>query len=1003
YPNRPHNHGASWPFHSLITDLFNPLNESKSKRKPTHPAHPTRRKLGPDHSYLNPHERRRDIVARFISKWRAQVGNDIYPAFRLIIPDRDRDRAMYGLKEKTIAKILIKVMKINRDSEDGQALLNWKLPGMAATAAAAAPAPAAAPTGMAGDFAGRCYEVLAKRPLRVTYGDLSIADVNERLDRLSVAPRESDQLPIFREFYQRMNPEELAWLVRVVLRQMKIGATERTLFAVWHPDAENLFSVSSSLRRVCWELWDPALRLEGDEACVALMQCFQPQLAQFQMHDFERMVKRMRLDPEDPVFWIEEKMDGERMQLHMCADSTVAGGKRFRFWSRKAKEYTYLYGDGFHDENGALTRHLRGAFADGVDSIILDGEMVTWDPEQDAPVPFGTLKTAALQEQRNPFDATGNRPLLRVFDILYLNGTALTRYTLRDRRRALEASVRDVHRRFEIHPYDEARRAADIEPLLRRVVAEASEGLILKNPGSPYRLNERCDDWMKVKPEYMTEFGESLDLVVIGGYYGTGRRGGHLASFLCGLRADTGDRSSSSSSTEQLCYSFCKVGGGFAAQDYAAIRHRTEGKWHEWNPRKPPREFIELAKNESAQPERPDMWIKPADSFVLCVKAAQVVLSDMFRVGLTLRFPRLKMLRPDKDWRSALSVADFIQLKSSVEQERKEKEGEFHVDQTRRRPRPAVKRKKELTVAGDRAAQGEEVEFDAPRGALFAGLSFYIMTDKSTKPRHSKAALESLVKANQGRIVQTDTAAEQVFCIADRKTVRVASLQNSARHNIVRPEWLLDCVSQAETDGQSGQPGLLLPLEPRHMFFTLDQDEAAIARHVDAYNDSYTRDVSAHELSGIMDAMPLQDGAPSSPTLKETHAAIHDTIEISDLASWMFKGHRMYFAPASGGAHDLSPRMQLARNTAVFAGADCAQTLAGPTPGEGGEITHVVVDEQQSDPTRSHQELVAQLRRDIAHRMASMGARAARVVSVRWIEESWKEGTLLDEERFATP
>jgi DNA ligase-4 len=98
--------------------------------------------------------------------------------------------------------------------------------------------------------------------------------------------------------------------------------------------------------------------------------------------------------------------------------------------------------------------------------------------------------------------------------------------------------VKNVHRRLEIHNYESATSVEQIEPMLRKVVAEASEGLVLKNPRSMYRLNSRNDDWMKVKPEYMTEFGESLDCLIIGGYYGSGHKGGRLSSFLCGLRVD---------------------------------------------------------------------------------------------------------------------------------------------------------------------------------------------------------------------------------------------------------------------------------------------------------------------------------------------------------------------------------------------------------------------------------------------------------------------------------
>ena len=127
---------------------------------------------------------------------------------------------MYGLKEKTIGKLLVKLLKLNPNSEDGFNLLNWKLPGQTTASR------------MAGDFAGRCYEVLSKRAMRSTVGDMRIAEVNELLDRLSVVGKEEDQLPIFQTFYNRMNAEELMWLIRIILRQMKIGASEKTIFEV---------------------------------------------------------------------------------------------------------------------------------------------------------------------------------------------------------------------------------------------------------------------------------------------------------------------------------------------------------------------------------------------------------------------------------------------------------------------------------------------------------------------------------------------------------------------------------------------------------------------------------------------------------------------------------------------------------------------------------------------------------------------------------------------------
>ncbi|RAL00896.1 DNA ligase (ATP) DNL4 [Aspergillus ibericus CBS 121593] len=974
YPNRPHNHSKTLPFHVLFETLFNPLSDAKTK--PTVSA-ASRRKVGPQgqsNANLSSFERRRVVIEQFIARWRKEVGDDIYPAFRLILPDKDRDRAMYGIKEKTIGKMLVKVMKIDKNSEDGFNLLNWKLPGQTDSSRFSG-----------GDFARRCYDILSKRPMRTEVGGMLIEDVNEKLDQLSNASKEEQQLSILTEFYRKMNPEELLWLIRIILRQMKVGATERTLFDVWHPDAETLYSISSSLRRVCWELHDPNIRLEAENKGISLMQCFQPQLAQFQRDSMDRMISRMGVTEQDPVFWIEEKLDGERMQLHMESDDSVPGGKKFCFWSRKAKDYTYLYGNGLEDPNGALTRHLKDAFADGVKSLILDGEMIVWNSEQEAFEPFGTLKGAAIEAQSNYF-VSKRQPLFRIFDILYLNGHDLTRYTLRDRRNALQKSIHPVYRWFEIHPYEEATDKEQVEASLRKVVEEASEGLVLKNPRSPYRLNERHDDWMKVKPEYMTEFGESLDVIVIGGYYGSGHRGGALASFLCGLRVD--DAASSPEAKASKCYSFCKVGGGFTAADYANIRHHTDGKWMDWNPKKPPTAYIELAGGD-AQHERPDQWIKPEDSVVLCVKASSISPSDQFRVPLTLRFPRFRRLRMDKDWKSALSVQEFVDMQKNVEQEKKQKE--FNVENFRKK---RVKRatKKPLTIAGYSA--DAEVKYDGPSGHVFDGLNFFIMTDSGAPFKKSKAELEQLVKSNGGKLYQTNNAAPNTICIADRRTVKAASLQKKGDMSIVRPIWILDCVRQNEID--AGLPDMLLPLEPRHMFFTTPEKEAEVATSIDQFDDSYARDVTKEELSALLEKMCKDNKVDSS---RAPEARLRDVVQEKVDAGWelpcgwLFQNLTLFFPTRTEqGVDSEEPepagqgyRLPLARNKARFAGASVVDTATDSS------ITHVVVD---SDPPSS---AIRSLRKTWS---AQASQKIPHIVTVEWIEESWKQRTLLDEERF---
>ena len=55
----------------------------------------------------------------------------------------------------------------------------------------------------------------------------------------------------------------------------------------------------------------------------------------------------------------------------------------------------------------------------------------------------------------------------------------------------------------------------------------------MKNPGSIYKPNVRkAGGWLKIKPEYIDNLMCELDLLIIGGYYGEGRRSTLISHFL---------------------------------------------------------------------------------------------------------------------------------------------------------------------------------------------------------------------------------------------------------------------------------------------------------------------------------------------------------------------------------------------------------------------------------------------------------------------------------------
>jgi DNA ligase-4 len=819
------------------------------------------------------------------------------------------------------------------------------------------------------------------------------------------------------------------WLIRIILKQMKISATEKTFFDCFHPDAESLFSISSSLRRVCWELYDPSIRLEDNSKGVVLNSCFQPQLANFPKKSFSAIINSM-----PTPFWIEEKLDGERMQLHY-SNGTM------KWWSRKAKDYTHLYGSSFSD--GAVAQFIKEAFDPAVTNCILDGEMITWDPVLDCIVAFGTLKTAAIEQSNNPSNENIYRPLFRVFDILFLNNKSLLSYTLSERHRALERILHPIHRRIEIHSHIEATSAEEIEASLRKVISSSTEGLVIKSPLSCYRLNSRNDSWIKVKPEYMAEFGESLDLLVIGGYWGSGNRSNTLSSFLCGLRVDgnylaNGDNGDNGDGGPGMKFwSFCRVGGGFTAGDYRHIAHLTEGAWIEWGKNSNNnnhRQFFQLGGGDK-EFEKPNVWIHPEKSFIIEVKAAEVIESGQFRVPYTLRFPRFKRVREDKDWETALGVQEFEALRQELKEHGKEKD---MVMEKRRAARKRVK--KEFRVIGDdkngddgdevpefapmpkRDTQhGEQVEQkqaeqaekqnkqekqQQPRKPLFFGLNFWVITESATKhfgKKLSKPALESLIKTHGGTIYQSETAAPGVICIGDRKLVKVAALIKTGKRDIVKTQWVLDCIAQnailgqdedgdKDGDGRDEQKPFLLPLEQdRHLFFATPETERKAIKNTDEWGDSYCRSITASDLGSLLSSMKPAGPALSSEFDTSSAGAIREDLELEmeaingaagmgEMTGWIFKGCRVFILVKNQEGHDY----QILKNLIEFGGGEKVEEFTGME-----RISHVVVlDGTEADT-------VQRLRNRVAE-----WDRVPRFVKAGWVRESFNALTRVDEERF---
>ena len=438
--------------------------------------------------------------------------------------------------------------------------------------------------------------------------------------------------------------------------------------------------------------------------------------------------------------------------------------------------------------------------------------------------------------------------------------------------------------------------------------------------------------------------------------------------------------------------SFFKVGGGFRAEDYTAIKHITDGHWINWDRKNPPTTYIDVGSGEI-----PDVWIKPENSVVIEVKAASVIKSDAFGTSHSLRFPRFKRWRDpsDKNWEAALSTDDFLRLKDEAEASLHEKK--MTVDTKGKRISKRLKR--EIAIAGNDSKV--RAPYAGPQSAVFEGLDFCVLSDMLRPAKKSKAEIEQLIKSNGGSIFQSATARANTVVIADKRVVKVASIIKANNANVVRPIWVLDAVQQSQVDGP-GMQRLLIPFEPRHMFHTTQHAMHDIQGNVDPYGDSYARDVTADELKQILDEMIYPKNPPSSsfsPSSFLAQLSAHgraldgDGDGDGEVPGALFSGQLIRFVPDDPDVvEETDPKLALQLRISKWHVRFAGGVVAGNDEDE--DITQFVV---VGGDGKGGKEVAEAVRRMIAR---SGRERVPRVVGMGWVGECWKEGTLLDEERF---
>ncbi|GAM83588.1 hypothetical protein ANO11243_015760 [Dothideomycetidae sp. 11243] len=468
------------------------------------------------------------------------------------------------------------------------------------------------------------------------------------------------------DIYQdKGGPSESKYIVRTLEGKMRLGLADKTVLValahamVWHdvakdgnkvPSQDVILKGETMLKSVYSELPSyesiiPAYLESGifklrDTCNLQPGVPLKPMLAR-PTKSITEVLDRF----EGKDFSCEYKYDGERAQIHFVAHSAKQEFALSTTAAKDAKGISNIFSRNSEDLSKKypdVLAKLPTWVKDGTQSFVLDCETVAWDVDEKKVLPFQQLMTRKRKDVK--VEDVKVKVCVFAFDLLYLNGEPLVNKSFRERREAMHSAFVPVEGEFAFAIFQNTSELDEIQTLLEESVKASCEGLMVKmldGPSSFYEPSRRSQNWLKVKKDYLSGAGDSLDLVVLGAYYGKGKRTSWFGAFLLACY----------NPETQRYETVCNIGTGFSEEMLSHLHETLSPIIIER-----PKPFYSHSQGNKDQP---DVWFEP--QFVWEVKTADLTLSPRYRAaaeqvsdpsgqgrGVSLRFPRFIREREDK-------------------------------------------------------------------------------------------------------------------------------------------------------------------------------------------------------------------------------------------------------------------------------------------------------------------------------------------------------------------
>jgi len=404
-------------------------------------------------------------------------------------------------------------------------------------------------------------------------------------------------------------PLEAKFVLKILLGTLRLGIAENTVMDALaiaftgkkenRVQIENAYNVSSDLGKVSLIVATDGID-EIKKFKISLFSPIRPMLAD-RVQSEKDVIKKMPAQ-----FVAEYKLDGERVQIHKQSDKII-------LFSRRLENITQYYPD-IVERIGKTLNVNEGVF---------EAEIVPINENTGEFLPFQELMHRRRKYKLDK--AVSQYPItVNFFDVLYYDKKDCLNLECSERRKILEQIVSEDNF-AKLVPMLFVKNENEVEDFLENSINAGCEGLMLKTPTAPYRAGMRGSNWLKLKREYRNELGDSLDLIVVGAYFGRGRRTGLYGTLLLATYNPEKDN----------LPSICKVGTGFTDESLDQLYQILSNK-------------VTLKKNPRIVSEmEADVWFEP--ELVLEIVASEITLSPIHKTGLdlirkssgfALRFPK---------------------------------------------------------------------------------------------------------------------------------------------------------------------------------------------------------------------------------------------------------------------------------------------------------------------------------------------------------------------------